>query len=119
NGPSCQPQDDISKKDVQETSSLTDSTSVAEKDNDSEQTHGETRTEVPKVNNEQGDEASTKMGLEEKTRDIDEDQAGSDLGKSHEAPAGSNPETMHEDFYATVYPDIQRNLKLRTNEHVV
>nr|GEU48582.1 hypothetical protein [Tanacetum cinerariifolium] len=39
---------------------------------------------------------------------IDEDQARSDLGKSPVALVGPNPEPMHDEFVATVYPKINR-----------
>ncbi|GJW53711.1 hypothetical protein Tco_0097796 [Tanacetum coccineum] len=51
------------------------------------------------------------MALKERTVELDEGQAGSDL-------AGPNPEHMHEDFIATVYPDVHENLKLTTEEQV-
>ncbi|GJT69103.1 hypothetical protein Tco_1028389 [Tanacetum coccineum] len=72
-----------------------------------------------KVDKEQGEEASTTVALEEKISDSAEDQAGSDPGKGHEALAGSNPEPMHEDFYATAYLDVHDNHKLRTDENVI
>ncbi|GKB41534.1 hypothetical protein Tco_0886476 [Tanacetum coccineum] len=114
--PSSQPQDDTSENVVQETSSPIDSTS---------------------------DKASTKVALEEKTENIDEDQAGSepgkttdsrsppehenmdedqdgsDPGKSHVTLAGPDLEHMDEDFYAMVYPNVHDNLKLRIDEHVM
>ncbi|GKG46397.1 hypothetical protein Tco_0501243, partial [Tanacetum coccineum] len=43
----------------------------------------------------------------------------SGLGKELVALAGPNPEHMDEDFYATAYPKIHENLKLRTDEHVI
>ncbi|GJR63924.1 hypothetical protein Tco_0009989 [Tanacetum coccineum] len=82
------------------------------------------------------------MALKERTVELDEGQAGSDPGKtpesrplpklklkeedqaesnpgqSHVAQAGPNPEHMHEDFIATVYPDVHENLKLTTEEQV-
>nr|GFA96687.1 hypothetical protein [Tanacetum cinerariifolium] len=50
---------------------------------------------------------------------IDEDHAGSDPGKSHVALAGPNPEPMHDDFVATVYPKVHKSLKLLADEHVI
>ncbi|GJU41178.1 hypothetical protein Tco_1194135 [Tanacetum coccineum] len=47
-----------------------------------------------------------------------EDQTGSNPGKSHVAQAGPNPEPMHEDFIAIVYPEVHENLKLTTEEQV-
>ncbi|GJX00739.1 hypothetical protein Tco_0184652 [Tanacetum coccineum] len=47
-----------------------------------------------------------------------EDKAGSNLGPSHVALAGPNPETMYEDFIAIVYPKVHESLKYTTEEHV-
>ncbi|GJZ57048.1 hypothetical protein Tco_0612542 [Tanacetum coccineum] len=49
---------------------------------------------------------------------MEEDQATSDPGKSHVALAGPNPEPMHEDFIAIVYPQVHEILKLTNEEHV-
>ncbi|GKG55372.1 hypothetical protein Tco_0572012, partial [Tanacetum coccineum] len=49
---------------------------------------------------------------------LEEDQAGSDPGQSHVAQAGPNPEPMHKDFIATVYPVVHEILKLTTEEQV-
>ncbi|GJY68260.1 hypothetical protein Tco_0471242 [Tanacetum coccineum] len=49
---------------------------------------------------------------------MEEDQAGSNPGQSHVVQAGTNPEPMHEDFVATVYPQVHKSLKLITEEHV-
>ncbi|GJZ92899.1 hypothetical protein Tco_0664964 [Tanacetum coccineum] len=129
-GPSSQPQDDTSEKVVHESSLTTDS----------ERTESGTEATAPKVDKEQGDVASTTVtsgvGIYVRT----ENQAGSDPGQGHEALAGSNlepmqedsgpgkehvalagpnPEHMDEDFYATAYPKVHENLKLRTDEHVI
>ncbi|GJW71183.1 hypothetical protein Tco_0128100 [Tanacetum coccineum] len=82
------------------------------------------------------------MVLEEKTAELDEGQAGSDPGitpesrpppeqdlmeedqarsdprLSHVALAGLNPEPMHDDFVAIVYPSVHENLKHATEEQV-
>nr|GEW63121.1 hypothetical protein [Tanacetum cinerariifolium] len=50
---------------------------------------------------------------------MDEDQAGSDPGKSHVALAGPNPKLMHNDFVATVYPKLHESLKFLTDEQVI
>ncbi|GKB98260.1 hypothetical protein Tco_0984397 [Tanacetum coccineum] len=92
------------------------------------------KTIAPKVDKERGEEASTTMTLEERMAVSVEDQAGSDPGKgnestedqagldpgeSHAALAGPDPEPMHDDFYATAYPDVHENPKLWTDEHVI
>ncbi|GKE66174.1 hypothetical protein Tco_1520335, partial [Tanacetum coccineum] len=46
-------------------------------------------------------------------------QEDSGPGKEHVTLAGPNPEHMDEDFYATSYPKVHENLKLRTDEHVI
>ncbi|GJS83302.1 hypothetical protein Tco_0749843 [Tanacetum coccineum] len=70
-----------------------------------------------------GEDVSNTVALEERIVKLDEGQAGSDPGKtlesrpsldedhagsnprpSHVALAGPNPEPMHEDFIATIYP---------------
>nr|GEU91789.1 hypothetical protein [Tanacetum cinerariifolium] len=48
----------------------------------------------------------------------DEDQAGSNPRQGHVALAGPNPEPMHEDFIAKVYPKVHESLKHTTEEHV-
>ncbi|GKE37903.1 hypothetical protein Tco_1461308, partial [Tanacetum coccineum] len=129
-GPSSQPQDDTSEKVIHESSSITDS----------ERTKSGTEATAPKVDKEQGKVASTTVtsgvGISVRTKN----QAGSDPGQGHEALAGSNLEPMQEDtspgkehmalagpnlkhmdedFYATAYPKVHENLKLRTDEHVI
>nr|GEV44445.1 hypothetical protein [Tanacetum cinerariifolium] len=44
--------------------------------------------------------------------------AGSNPGQSHVALARLNPEPMHKDFIATVYPKVYESLKHTTKEHV-
>nr|GFB69423.1 hypothetical protein [Tanacetum cinerariifolium] len=127
-GPSTVPRDDISKKIIHDTSSHADSTNVLEKGADLKRTNSDSGTKVLKIDEEQGEEAYHTMALEEKTSKLDaghagsdpgktlesrpppdddkmdENQAGSDPGKSHVALVGSNPEPMHDDFVATIYP---------------
>ncbi|GJU67401.1 hypothetical protein Tco_1253660 [Tanacetum coccineum] len=71
----------------------------------------------------QGEEVSKMVTLEERTVDLDEGQVGSDLagsnpGLSYVALAGPNPKPMHDDFMATVYPQVHKSLKHTTEEHV-
>ncbi|GJX98579.1 hypothetical protein Tco_0355598 [Tanacetum coccineum] len=42
-----------------------------------------------------------------------------DLENRHVSLAGPNPEHMDEDFYATAYPKVHENLKLKPDEHVI
>ncbi|GJW88646.1 hypothetical protein Tco_0163986 [Tanacetum coccineum] len=99
-----------------------------------------TEATAPKVDKEQGEGASTTVtsGIGISVRN--ENQAGSNPGQGHKALAGSNlkpmqedsdpgkehvalvgpnPEHMDEDFYATAYPKVHENLKLRTDKHVI
>ncbi|GJZ87861.1 hypothetical protein Tco_0659643, partial [Tanacetum coccineum] len=49
---------------------------------------------------------------------MEEDQVGSNPGQSHMVQAEPNLEPMHEDFVATVYPQVHESLKLTTKKHV-
>ncbi|GKD69341.1 hypothetical protein Tco_1323431 [Tanacetum coccineum] len=107
---------------------------------DTEKSNSEMNTEILYVKEEQGEEVSNMVALEERTVEVDEGQAGSNPSKtpesqpppesklmeedqdgpnprqSHLAQAGPNPEPMHEDFIATIYPKVHENLKLPTKE---
>ncbi|GJR09290.1 retrovirus-related pol polyprotein from transposon TNT 1-94 [Tanacetum coccineum] len=85
-GPSTQPEDDTSPNVVRDTPSPADAETEAD-------------TEILNVDEER-----------------DEDHAGSNPGQSHVAQAGPNPEPMHEDFIATVYPQVHESLKQITKE---
>nr|GEX09463.1 hypothetical protein [Tanacetum cinerariifolium] len=50
---------------------------------------------------------------------MEKDQAGPDPEVSHVALAGPNPEPIHEEIMANVYPDVHRSLKLPSNKHVI
>ncbi|GJY10372.1 hypothetical protein Tco_0378557 [Tanacetum coccineum] len=136
--PSAQPEDDTSANIVRDTPSPTDAETGAETD----KTNSEGDTEILNIGEEQGEDVADKVDLEEKTAKVDEGQAGSDPGKtpesrpplehthmeedqagpnpgqSHVALAGPNPEPMHEDFVATVYPQVHESLKHPDEEHV-
>nr|GEU66623.1 Gag-Pol polyprotein [Tanacetum cinerariifolium] len=75
--------------------------------------------EVQKVDKEQDEETSTTATSGNKMQKAPKTRAGSDPGKGHEALARLDPEPMHEDFYATAYPDVHKSLKLRTDENVI
>ncbi|GKD27244.1 hypothetical protein Tco_1233458, partial [Tanacetum coccineum] len=89
-GPSAQPQDDASANIVRRSSSLAD----AETGADTNITTSTANTEVLYAEDVQEHEH------------MDEDQAG------------PNPEPMHDDFIATVYPKVHESLKHTTEEHV-
>ncbi|GJS21994.1 hypothetical protein Tco_0450626 [Tanacetum coccineum] len=99
-GPSTQPQDDTSANVVHDTPSPVD----AETGADTEKSNSEMNTEILYVEEEHGEEVSN--------------MAGSNPEQSHVVQAGPNPEPMHEDFVATVYPQVHESLKLTTEEHV-
>ncbi|GKC83730.1 hypothetical protein Tco_1139447 [Tanacetum coccineum] len=123
-GPFAQPQDDTSMNIVRETPSPVD----AETGADMDKVISEGDTEILNFGEEQGEDMDNQVNLEEKTAKLDEgqagsdpgktlesqpspeqvlmeeDQAGPDFGQSHVALAGPNPEPMHDDFVATVYP---------------
>ncbi|GJT32853.1 hypothetical protein Tco_0923272 [Tanacetum coccineum] len=64
-------------------------------------------TEILQIGEEQGDDVANMVNLEEKTIKIDEGQAGSDL----------DPEPMHDDFIATMYPQVHESLKHPDEEY--
>nr|GEW35021.1 histone deacetylase 14 [Tanacetum cinerariifolium] len=135
--PSTQPQDDTSMNVAHDTLSPADSTNDAETAADMEQSNSKSDTKILNVVEEQGEEVSNMVTLEERTVEFDEgqdgsdpgktpesrplpeeDQAGSDPGQSYVAQAGPNPKPMHEDFIATVYPEVHESLMLTTKEQV-
>ncbi|GJZ85323.1 retrovirus-related pol polyprotein from transposon TNT 1-94 [Tanacetum coccineum] len=127
--PSTQPEDDTSANVVQDTSSPIDSTNDVDTAADMEQSNSKNDTEILNIVKEQGEEVLNTVALEERTVEFDEGQVGSDPGKTPEsrppleedqagsdprqsrvAQAGPNPEPLHEDFIATVYPAVHENL---------
>ncbi|GKE62198.1 hypothetical protein Tco_1512565, partial [Tanacetum coccineum] len=98
-GPSSQPKDDTSEKVVHESSSTTDS----------ERTESGTEAAAPKGDKEQDEAGSDPEKAHEALAGPDpepmqEDQTGSDSGKVHVSLAGPNPEHMDEEFLSTAYP---------------
>ncbi|GJQ94747.1 hypothetical protein Tco_0005886 [Tanacetum coccineum] len=100
-------------------------------------------TEILQIGDEQGDDVTEEVNLKDKTVEINEDQAGSDPGETHEsrpppeqvlmdedqarpdsreggvALAGPDPEPTHNEFMADLYPKVQESLKFPTDEHVI
>ncbi|GJU99580.1 hypothetical protein Tco_1328851 [Tanacetum coccineum] len=136
-GPSAQPKDDTSANIVRDTPSPIDAEIGAETD----MMNSEGDTEILNIGEEQGKDVANKVDLEEKTVKIDEGQAGSNPGKtpeslpppervlmtedqapnpgqSHMALAGTDPKPMHDDFVATMYPQVHESLKHLDEEHV-
>nr|GEU42607.1 hypothetical protein [Tanacetum cinerariifolium] len=112
-GPFTQPKDDTSAYIVRDTPSPTDAKTCAEMD----KTNSKGDTEILNIGKEQGKHVKDNVDLEEKSVEVDEGQAGSDPGQSHVALAGPNLKPMHEDFVATVYPQVHEGFKHRDEEH--
>ncbi|GJT67456.1 hypothetical protein Tco_1018936, partial [Tanacetum coccineum] len=137
-GPSTQPQDDTSANVVRDTPSPADAKTGA----DTKKSNSEGDTEILNVVEEQGKDVSNTVAIEERTVKLDEGQVGSYPGKtpesrhppervhmekdqvesnpgqSHVVLAGPNPEPLHKDFIATVYPQVYESLKLTPEEQV-
>ncbi|GKB44693.1 retrovirus-related pol polyprotein from transposon TNT 1-94 [Tanacetum coccineum] len=64
------------------------------------------------------DDTSAKMVRETLSHADAEAGADSENEKHYVALAGPNPELMHDDFHATVYPKVHENLKHTIEEHV-
>ncbi|GKD44976.1 hypothetical protein Tco_1269621 [Tanacetum coccineum] len=125
------------KKSITDQYIFQNSTNDADNVVDMELSTSKSDTKILNVDKEHGEEVSHIVALEERTVKLDEGQVGSDPGKtpesrplpeedqarsdpgqSHVAQAGPNPEPMHEDFIAIVYPAVHKNLKLTTEEQV-
>ncbi|GKG37275.1 hypothetical protein Tco_0447448, partial [Tanacetum coccineum] len=79
--PFAQPQDDTSANIVCDSPSLAD----AETGADTDKTNSGGNTEILQIGDEQGDDVTEEVNLEDKTAEIDEDQAGSDPSETHES----------------------------------
>ncbi|GJR41963.1 hypothetical protein Tco_1310066 [Tanacetum coccineum] len=123
-GPSAQPQDDTSANIVRDSLSLAD----AETGVESDKTNNGGDTEILQITEELGEDVDKQVNLEEKTTELDQDQAGSDPGETHESRppleqvlmdedqagpdpgisrvtlAGPDPEPTHDKFMANLYP---------------
>ncbi|GJT76184.1 retrovirus-related pol polyprotein from transposon TNT 1-94 [Tanacetum coccineum] len=125
-GPSSQPDDDTSDKEIHEPSSTSDS----------ERTESDTESAAPKGDKDQDevDTSTVTSGVSIPVSDpvkahealagpdpepMEEDQTGSDSGKLHVSLAGPNPEHMNDEFLATAYPKVHENLKLITDKRVI
>ncbi|GJV88019.1 hypothetical protein Tco_1531957 [Tanacetum coccineum] len=127
------------KRRIRDSSSPAD----AETGADTDKTNSGGDTKILQIGDEQGDDVTEVVNLEDKIAEIDEGQAGSDLGKilesrpppddnkmdedqagpdpgeSRVALAGPNPEPMYNEFMANVYPKVHESLKFPANEHVI
>ncbi|GJU58871.1 hypothetical protein Tco_1236637 [Tanacetum coccineum] len=138
-GPSTQPQDDTSTNIVCDSPSPADAETGARSD----KTNSGGNTEILQINEELGENVEKQVDLEEKTAELDQDQAGSDPGETHEsrpppehvlidedqvgpdprisrvALAGPDPEPTHDEFMSDLYPKVQESLKFLADEHVI
>nr|GEW31197.1 hypothetical protein [Tanacetum cinerariifolium]GEY58702.1 hypothetical protein [Tanacetum cinerariifolium] len=110
-GTSAQPRDDTFASVIRETPSLAD----AEIGDDTNKVISEGDTKI--LNIDPGKTPKSRPPLDDDK--MDEDQARSDLGKSHVALVGLNPELMHDDFVATVYPKVHESLKFLAHKQVI
>nr|GEX79743.1 copia protein [Tanacetum cinerariifolium] len=112
-GPSAQPQDDASTNIVHESPSPVD----AETSSDSDKTTSRGNTEILQAGSDPGKTLESRPPPKQEF--MEEGQARLDPGVSRAALAGPNPEPTHEEFMATVYPDVHGSLKLPVDEHVI
>ncbi|GJV76233.1 hypothetical protein Tco_1507817 [Tanacetum coccineum] len=114
-GPSAQPEDDTSTNIIYDTPSPTDAETSATTD----KTNSEGDIEILNIG-----QAGSDLGKAPESRPplervlMEEDQAGPDPRQSHVALARPDPEPMHDDFVATMYPQIYESLKQPDEEHV-
>ncbi|GKG44105.1 hypothetical protein Tco_0483198, partial [Tanacetum coccineum] len=90
--PSTQAQDDTSTNIVRDSPSPVDAETGA--DIDKKNNGGD--TEILHIVEEQGDDVANVVNLKEKTTEIDEGQAGLDLGKTPESRTPPDDDTMDE-----------------------
>ncbi|GJT13314.1 hypothetical protein Tco_0860356 [Tanacetum coccineum] len=92
-GPSAQLQDHASTNIVRDSPSLAD----AETGVGSDKTNSGGDTEILQINEELGEDVEKQVDLEEKTVELDQDQAGSDPGETHESRPPPEHVLMDED----------------------
>ncbi|GKD59475.1 hypothetical protein Tco_1296984, partial [Tanacetum coccineum] len=138
-GPSALPQNDTSINIIRGSPSLAD----AETGVGSDKTNNGGDTEILQINEELGEYVEKQVDLEEKTVELDQDQAGSNPGETHEsrpppehvlmdedqagpdprisrvALAGPDPEPTHDEFMTDFYPKVQKSLKFPADKHVI
>nr|GEV28124.1 hypothetical protein [Tanacetum cinerariifolium] len=139
--PSTQAQDDTSINIVRDSPSPADA--ETETATASEKTNSRGDTKILQFDEEQGKDVDDQVNLEENTNELDqgqdgsdpcripesrplpeqvvmdEDQAGSNPGKSHGALVGPDPEPTHDEFMSNLYPKVQESLKYLADEHVI
>ncbi|GJY07635.1 hypothetical protein Tco_0374689 [Tanacetum coccineum] len=109
----------------------------------SDKTNSGGDTEILQITEDLGEDVDKLENIEEKTVELDQDQAGSDPGETHEsqplpeqvlmdedqarpdprisrvALVGPDPEPTHDKFLADLYPKVQESLKFPADEHVI
>ncbi|GKC65379.1 hypothetical protein Tco_1097977 [Tanacetum coccineum] len=80
---------------------------------DTDKTKSEGDTKILHIGEEQGDDVTNMVNLEEKTDELDQGQAGSDPGKTPESIY------LHQEFMAHVYPYVHESLMFLADEHVI
>nr|GEW91501.1 hypothetical protein [Tanacetum cinerariifolium] len=117
-GPYAQPQDDTFANMVCDTPSLAN----AKTDADIKKTNHEADTKILNVGEEQGEDVSNMVALEERTMELNKGQVGSDPGKTLESrpppehviiekeQAGSNPGQSHEHVHIENPPSSSKTL---------
>ncbi|GKA47769.1 hypothetical protein Tco_0740727 [Tanacetum coccineum] len=114
-GPPTQPKDDTSANIIYDTSSPTYAETGAETD----KMNSEGDTEILNIGHGGSDPGKTPESRPPSERVLlEEDQARPNPGQSHMALVRSDPEPMHDDFVATVYPQVHESLKHPYKEHV-
>ncbi|GJS19866.1 hypothetical protein Tco_0448498 [Tanacetum coccineum] len=116
-GTSAQPQDDTSANIVHESPSPTDAETGANTDKTNSGEEKTVEIDEGQAGSDPGKTLESRPPPEQVF--IDEDQAGPDPGESHVALVGPDPEPMHDEFMANVYPNVQESLKFPADEHVI
>ncbi|GJX39186.1 hypothetical protein Tco_0252489 [Tanacetum coccineum] len=110
---------------------------------ESDKTNSRGYTEILQIAEELGEDVDKQVNLEEKTAELDQDQAGSDPGKTYEsrpppeqvfmdedqarpdpgesgvALAGPDPKPTYDEFMVNLYLKVQESLKFPADEHVI
>nr|GEY54328.1 retrovirus-related Pol polyprotein from transposon TNT 1-94 [Tanacetum cinerariifolium] len=105
-GPSTQPQDDASTNIVHESPSSTNA-----------KTGVDTERQIVEARSDPGKTPESRPQPEQEF--MKEDQATPDPRVSCVVLVGPNPEPIHEEFMANVYPNVHGSLKLPADEHVI
>ncbi|GJX78267.1 retrovirus-related pol polyprotein from transposon TNT 1-94 [Tanacetum coccineum] len=131
--------DDTSANVVRDSPSPADAETCAESDT----TNNGGDTEILQITEELGEKCSRNGESRGKHTELDQDQAGSDPGETHESPtciravswmqnqagpdpresgvalAGPDPKPTHDEFMTNLYPKVQESLKFPADEHVI